>query len=350
MTESPSFCHPLTRVARVTGLATVLLLTACDQQQTALVGSKTAAALDQRALTELAQGSAELRFATNRLADTITTYTDNPGPATLAAARTAWQAAHLAWHGGELWIRVLSPDSAETKAARYRIDSWPILPGFLDGTATHPASGLIHDESLELTTATLLQEHGVTDLQEVALGLHAIEYYLWGRPTADLVGAGRLPKRRRQFLTLAGAQLVRDVAAALGFEGSPTDDLTRHSSELIASLNTLFLELNQLASERAGHAAFSGTSLATARRRVASIELAMAGEGGVFDACEAVDALSVGEIRVVLAELKALLNGEFIEPEAWARAPLLASALGHFIEAFVETLTEDAANNGTSGR
>lgn len=96
-----------------------------------------------------------------------------------------------------------------------RLDSWPLYPGYLDALPQWPDSGLISDPYLELTRQNLRRQHGATDPAEASLGFAAMAVALNGTPDAPntlaaFTGEEGVPARRRQYLKLAGEQLVAD--------------------------------------------------------------------------------------------------------------------------------------------
>ena len=105
--------------------------------------------------------------------------------------------------------------SANRQAILSRLDSWPLYPGYLDALPEWPESGLISDPYLELTRQNLRRQHGATDPAEASLGFAALAVALNGttdtpKALAAFTGEEDTPARRRQYLKLAGEQLLAD--------------------------------------------------------------------------------------------------------------------------------------------
>lgn len=105
--------------------------------------------------------------------------------------------------------------AANRQAILARLDSWPLYPGYLDALPEWPESGLISDPYLELTRQNLRRQHGATDPAEASLGFAALSVAVNGtsdnpKALAAFTGEDGPPARRRQYLKLAGEQLVAD--------------------------------------------------------------------------------------------------------------------------------------------
>ena len=97
-----------------------------------------------------------------------------------------------------------------------RMDTWPLYPGYLDALPEWPESGLISDPYLELTRKSLRVQHGATDASEASLGFAALFVALNGTEESPkalplLAGDDEIALRRRQYLQLAGEQLLADA-------------------------------------------------------------------------------------------------------------------------------------------
>ncbi len=120
------------------------------------------------------------------------------------------------------------------------LDAQPIQPGFLDYFSEYSHSGIVNDIALPLTASNLRKQHGITDITDVSLGFHAIEYILWGekgsRPLSDFIAKNKLSKtqeeeglsivdlpnnRRRTLLQLQADLLVDDLTALEKFWNNP---------------------------------------------------------------------------------------------------------------------------------
>jgi putative iron-regulated protein len=184
---------------------------------------------------------AEIQTAVLVLRDAIRTLLATPGNDSLDSARDAWLQAHGAYERGALdryFANLVLPQSQalELFQLRYRINQWPILPGYLDAVEGYADSGIVNDITVDLTPENLRQQHGAFDLSEATLGFHVIEFLLWGSnsdgnsprgfedfvqiresesaDSDDGIAAAQLPaNRRRALLSLTSDQLVLDVEA-----------------------------------------------------------------------------------------------------------------------------------------
>lgn len=113
--------------------------------------------------------------------DSIKHFLAAPNAANLEAAQQKWQENYALFNDTSPFV--ILTDNAEQHSY---IDSWPILPGYIDAISGFPNSGIVNDVTLELNEETLRQQHGLTFSGEVSTGFHAIEFMLWGEtPTAD---------------------------------------------------------------------------------------------------------------------------------------------------------------------
>ena len=119
------------------------------------------------------------------------------------------------------------------KKWRLAISAWPIQPGYIDSYKNYFHSGIVNDINMPISRTILRQQHGRTDKEEVLLGIHAIEYILWGeqetpRTFEHFIALKVLPEklstsgievnnlannRRRQLLALQTRILVDDLRA-----------------------------------------------------------------------------------------------------------------------------------------
>ncbi|GMG87851.1 imelysin family protein [Biformimicrobium ophioploci] len=166
---------------------------------------------------------------------------EQPDAARLDAVRNAWEKSHEAYMRALPWLRLAfaAPEHAlEGRAMLLQIDSWPVVPGYLDRVPGYPASGLVHDTALELTSGSLRKQHRLTADEEASLGFHVLELLLWGatgeRRAADFVAGsgGEAPQqapaaRRRLLVQLVAGALAQDFER-LGKRWPPlANDLSR---------------------------------------------------------------------------------------------------------------------------
>lgn len=103
----------------------------------------------------------------------------------LAGASSAWRSALANWGGASLCLYAPLPEVSLSQHTEWwsRTAAAPALPGFIDAVPGYEDSGLVHDETIQLTLANLVRQHQVTDDAEVALGLYALEVLLFGAPS-----------------------------------------------------------------------------------------------------------------------------------------------------------------------
>lgn len=116
-----------------------------------------------------------------KLEERVILLTRTPSPRSLQDAREAWQQAHESWRIWRLMEQVALGGKAPSPPPR--IDDFPILPGYLDRVPGYPASGLVFSE-VPLGPDALTAAHQSTDLYYGVLGLHPLEFMLWGIPDA----------------------------------------------------------------------------------------------------------------------------------------------------------------------
>ncbi|WP_052691820.1 imelysin family protein [Teredinibacter purpureus] len=221
-----------------------LCLCGCEPKQKAAETQPSASAIDDPQIAHIAatqslwaSGSktlqAVLAYSTT-LNEELDLFIANPTEAKLISARNAWAKAELAYQHFYFFSQfgITEPQIfADLAKSCFAIGASPIQPGYLDYFSSYPYSGLVHDISVELTPQALQEQHGMTDIEDVVLGLYAIEFILYGetkmRPvsdfTPDLVlttaqketgfkGIEETPNnRRRALLQLQANQLSQDL-------------------------------------------------------------------------------------------------------------------------------------------
>jgi putative iron-regulated protein len=108
---------------------------------------------------------------------------DSDGEPSLGEAQQAWSEAESRIVALDFLFRLAQSTPKHLDAIAqldYLISATPIQPGYLDSFGDYPYSGLVHDIGTPIDRDTLLQQHGLTDSEEVLLGIYAIEYILFG--------------------------------------------------------------------------------------------------------------------------------------------------------------------------
>ena len=267
-------------------LSTVFLLSACEPpnasqatkqsdknktRQTVLSISDEQAEILANSLWQ--QGLAALeanRDQAKNLEEAINQFLKTPEQKELEKARTAWRGAFLAYQRITPFLFIQHTGFSPLEKWRFTLAAWPLQPGYLDSYGPYLHSGIIHDISLVITKETLRNQHGLTDNEELTLGLHPIEFILWSgkvnsakkrfayqtKVPLALAQSGlkqeELPNnRRRQLLKLQGLLFASDseslvqqwqtngVFAATFQQLSPMEKLIALNSSLRARLETL---------------------------------------------------------------------------------------------------------------
>ena len=164
----------------------------------------------------------------NRLRAAIGRLLAAPTDSTLGAARDAWRLSRLTYEPTEVFRFSDGPiDGATALGGREgpenRINAWPMDEAYLDSVAGSPRGGLIPQLSVPMDRALLEKSHGSADETEVTLGIHAIEFLLWGqdrdtvtagqRPSTDFLPGDPVRERRRTCLGILADLLVEDLSA-----------------------------------------------------------------------------------------------------------------------------------------
>ncbi|WP_347331521.1 imelysin family protein [Marinimicrobium locisalis] len=194
------------------------------------------------------QGTEWLSEAQSRcqsLHDNIETFLASPDQAGLDSARAQWHECHNRWHRLDPLLALADSNPGlfgELERVRFAVDAHPLQPGYLDSIEGYPYSGIVNDITLNLTARTLRDQHGLTDDSDVVLGLHALEFLLWGEkggrsvkdythqtePRDEQLSAelteGQLPNNRRRELLRLISQLLQDDLATTQERWLATED------------------------------------------------------------------------------------------------------------------------------
>lgn len=203
---------------------------------------------------ELRQQSAErLQQDVAGLCASIQQLNTSPDPSALNKARSSWNYAHdayLAWQTFDSGFR----DRKQALRQAQQIDAWPIMPGYIDSTVDHPRSGIVYDTTVGLDLDSLLEQHQLTDLSEVSIGFHALEFLLWGEhgehrrdagdySTDGLKDVEKEVVRRRQTYAATLCQTLKDAAGQLISQGLPEKILSARIIDSLAEvISALLLE------------------------------------------------------------------------------------------------------------
>lgn len=189
----------------------------------------------------LEQGAAVLSenlAQARQLQQAITQFLAQPDSESLTQAQDQWLINHNTLRKFYFYrhIGLNAPDLfANFARLNHRISTYPIQPGFIDTYGPYRYSGIVHDIGFPLSKESLVNQHGLTDVAEAVLGLHAIEFMLYNsgasRATKDFVAQTELNEdhrergfekveelpvnRRRALLALQAELLVEDFETLL---------------------------------------------------------------------------------------------------------------------------------------
>lgn len=162
-----------------------------------------------RILTASLETSQQLHHAISRLLDT-------PDQTQLLAAQKAWHKAAFTYQEFSLFAYLKADNSSLFKSIgdyHYRIAAHPVQPGYLDAFGDYLYSGIVHDISMPLNKQTLIDQHGMTDLEDASLGFYAMEYMLFGyqntRTSKDYLAYQELTSEHQK----QGFQNIKEVPA-----------------------------------------------------------------------------------------------------------------------------------------
>ena len=166
-----------------------------------------------------------------KLEQTITLLLDNPTSIALDQARQQWRATALSYYALQPYLHINIAREVLDRF-KFNIGAWPIQPGFLDSFGPYVHSGIINDIAFQISAKNLREQHGLTDEEEVTLGLHAIEFILWpnektvferlkaqNRVPQSLANDGlkveELPNNRRRLMLQLQSQILSEDIRAL---------------------------------------------------------------------------------------------------------------------------------------
>lgn len=192
----------------------------------------------------------ETIVAAESLSEQVPVFLQEPSEESLEALKAKWVTTYQAYHKLQPYL-FLTDKHDNTflwlNDARFNLASWPFYPGFLDGVGDYSESGIVNDISINISKESLRQQHGVTDNFEVAIGLHGMEFMLWGRNYDAFLPLTSLPQelqssglmlkqlpanRRRQLLKIQSELLLADLKGLqLFFTNKMSSDLNKWTVE-----------------------------------------------------------------------------------------------------------------------
>lgn len=179
----------------------------------------------------------EAAMAAEELSASIEQLLQSPDMDALQAAQADWHNAAAAYEKFYLFTRLglAAPLVFKPLLNHHNpIAAWPILPGYLDSFGAHAMSGLVFDVTVPINSNTVRAQHGLTDSEEVALGLYALEYLLFGENNqrgplvfqaitqlsdqykeSGFENVNELPRNRRRALMKLQAQMITNDLSLL---------------------------------------------------------------------------------------------------------------------------------------
>ncbi len=294
--------------------------------------------------SETSQHNLMLQQQIQQLQQAVNRFTSLPTETTLSEARQQWIETHL--HYVTASTLLLASDTPETQALVFRLDAWPILPGFLDNLPAYPDSGIINDTTVKILPSVIREQHGITDSAEVSLGLHALEYFLWGRTLDDFQGKSDVVSRRRALMDIQAAQLLEDSntlieqqqAVLLNLRASSHDEIMLMLLQVLDSQLTMsFEEVNLAPDAEHAHAYQSGQVWQTVTHRLKGIMNlldAPVNLGGLLEPLDAEESVLVLEnVTALLQDLERQISEQ--QDLNSHEVPLRLSMLTHSTEHFL---------------
>ncbi len=250
-------------------------------------------ALGQRLLEQKARRSAALKSATDELSASTRSFLERPDVDTQRLLQAAWGKAHKLWlevsyltvplslSTKGLSTKSLSTQSLSTAGSLtdsdypFVIDAWPVTPGFIDSLPEYESSGIVNDETIDLTPETVAQQHGITSEDEVALGFHVLEYYAYSRDLADFAPTAINADRRIKFIKIVLERLAEDIEK---FEADAASDVyfsdqvsVKHLLMTLRERNKQTLRELSLPGEHGDFSQTSGEHIQTQLQTLASV-------------------------------------------------------------------------------
>ena len=264
----------------------------------------------------------------------VNAFLQQPTDAEFTALREAWLQLHSSYES-TLLHRYFASEALDEQQTlnffevQYRLDHWPILPGYIDYVGDYPYSGIVNDMTVPLEANVLRDQHGEFDIHEASIGFHVLEFMLWGENAEAEEGAGLRPYTDY----LPATTLTSEQAA----DGLLLHQLSPNRRRELLALNTRLLEEDFQSLVNI----WSSNSIAY----LADIDSASA-EALLLDLLNAITALLSEELLV--RSLYPMLNGEFAEglPSLYSRSsPATVSAQLSGLENLLQEISSDSGTN-----
>ncbi len=315
------------------------------------------------------------------LNEAVTLFLSEPTEQNRSALGEAWKSSHSALL--RLGAETLSDENAtdSSGALLYRLDAWPIQPGYIDSIENYPNSGIVNDITVTLSVDSLRQQHGFSDVEEIILGFHPLEYLIFAKNAihyqlpehgeqSAVVATSDTPdpvteqevasapvalpdkpsedsvRRRRKLLELLGDEVNESLSLYLSahLEGVPYATAAIESQQQAAQLafsllavahnhaSQGFEESNLLLDSDQSHSMFSQTSHLNVTQRINSLTEVLNEPVWLSRSLARLDENIEKDLQTTLAQGTLIIeNGEFSESDR-ARLVTIFSALSHQLE------------------
>jgi hypothetical protein len=306
----------------------------------------------------------------------IEQFLQTPNKTQHTQAQDAWLKAHGAYSAAShLPLPALvSLDSEISLAAnqlQYQLDAWPIEPGYIDSLAAHPGSGIISDITVPMTPTSLQQQHGFTDVQEVSMGFHALEYLIFARDLQDFQVPNssatefesdvrnrlkhEIILRRRDALRIITKQISLDLSRlfAMNQQGYTGLGITTGSANratlgialsIVQRLRETSLQIiddiQRSITADVGHGDYSATGQQLLAAELISLQLTLFEPVNLAALVAKEGARTVDTLRTTLAEASRNANGETSTDADRARLALLVAALPHLLDDLARLISQ----------
>jgi hypothetical protein len=300
-------------------------------------------------------------------------FLQNPDETQQAKVQAAWLNAHSAYAAMyslplPALLAVDSDITLATNKLQYQIDAWPIEPGYLDSLPAYPGSGIISDITVPMTAESLQQQHGFTDVQEVSMGFHALEYLIFARERSDfqLLDSGpdsikspikgplnnelksEVIARRRDALRVIAEQINLDLASLLTMNEAGyaivASDITEGEERVnVGLILSVVKHLRQVALQAiddnqhlitadVGHGDYSASGQQLLAAKLESLRLTLFHPTNLTALVAADETGTLDALRDTLQEAQSKADSETITAVDQTRLTLLLAALPHLLD------------------
>ncbi|MEX2488296.1 MAG: imelysin family protein [Pseudomonadales bacterium] len=291
--------------------------------------------------SEATSHNSRLLQSAENFESSVEQFLTNTNQKNLDTLRTDWEDVH------EDFLAVSIFFVGETNDLMYRIDAWPILEGFLDSMPDYPQSGIINDYTITIDAATLINQHGITAAEEVSLGFHALEYFVFAPQLVDFLALdpeiSRIASRKRDAIRIITELLIMDINQLVELSSDRLAELgsdTESSRMLIESLGRktadLSREAQQLFNDHNGHSRFSETSWSNLRIQAEALSHIMGEPIRVTGHLAHINQAQAANIAVTMAEALAITESDRPDSKEQDRLLFLLSALNGQIAHFID--------------